>query len=69
MSAVFTASWNGLCEACGLVINRGDQARYVEDDQLIHAACEDTIDLETGKPKACGRCFTILPRSGICGVC
>lgn len=67
MSAVFTASWDGICSNCDLGVNRGEQAMY-ENGELIHAGCKGVFD-GNGKPNTCPVCNYVLPRSGICGNC
>lgn len=67
MSAIFPLRWDAVCEACDQIMKRGEDARYNEDDEIIHAGCRD---VEAGsKGPICPGCNLLLPLSGVCGTC
>ena len=72
MSRVFEARYGGTCANpdCGTGrIVPGQQVRFedAEDDDLVHEVCPAG---EFDAPATtCPRCFTVLPATGVCGVC
>ena len=41
---VFQARYDGWCNACGDMIEAGDEVTYNSDDILVHDECDDPVD-------------------------
>lgn len=64
---MFSARYADRCVSCSSRIERGDAVTYGLDGELEHVDCPDP--LEVPKQGMCGRCFLVLPLTGVCGVC
>lgn len=62
----FPAKYGGRCVSCDERINVGDECRYDEDDNFVHANCDAAIG---GEPttETCPRCFLAVAVNGECG--
>lgn len=63
--STFTARYPGECGNCGGRIRPDDECAYAADT-VVHATCPPD---PTVAGDICGRCFTELPATGVCGVC
>lgn len=62
----FTAQYRSDCDACDDPIRPGDEIERNASGEYVHTDCPGD-----NRPPAdtCGRCWTELPASGVCGVC
>ncbi|OBY33489.1 hypothetical protein [Mycolicibacter kumamotonensis] len=52
----FAARYTSECANCGIDIQPGDQARYDEDDEVVHVDCPE---LASTDEKPCTECWLI----------
>lgn len=60
MSAIFPARYPGRCPVCDKAIRVDENVTYTEDDELVHARCEDVVDADqVDLTKVCPGCWTV----------
>lgn len=59
MSSIFEARFPGRCEACDRRIKIGEMIMYDEDDELVHARCDDVSLDKVDLAKVCPACWTV----------
>lgn len=59
----FPARYTGRCPECHLRIDKGDDVRFNDDHQVVHASCVPARDPLTVAPteEVCGVCWTVKP--------
>jgi hypothetical protein len=63
------AKYRGRCPTCHHDILPGDMVRFDFNESVVHAGCEDAVQLDLNPGKVCDKCRMELPKSGICGSC
>lgn len=65
MSRPFASRYRGKCADCGEWWPEGELIRYDDDDQLVHATCDQPGANQAARFVACPACWLVHPE-GAC---
>jgi len=60
----FIAKYRSECAECGLTIQKGDEAKFVAFDEVVHVNCPS--DTTTIQREVCPNCFCEVPVNRKC---